>query len=156
MKKILASAILAALLLGALWALTGCTGLRAGTYANPERYSVGDAVLEHVDAVELESASGGMQISAASLDSLSVRSTSGEVDCALASVPPACSIHAVSGDVALSLPADADFTADVRTTSGDLASDFAMRRDGGSYVCGSGSAHIRIETTSGDVAIRSN
>ena len=311
MKKILAFAILAALLLGAVWALTGCTGLRASAYENPERYSVGDAVLtdkidrieidwasgsvrlvahagdaiqlteaaeegmpeelrmrwwldgstlrvrfaesdaglrlfgnwrkeltlavpeglrldsvvikaasaevdiddlatealcvstasgdmriiceaatiqldsasggihlkqmgsaasvdvdtasgridaelEHVDAAELESASGGMQISAASLDSLSLRSTSGEVDCALASVPSMCSIHAVSGEVALSLPADADFTAEVRTTSGDFESDFALRRDGGSYVCGNGDAHVRIETTSGDVSIRPN
>ena len=311
MKKILAFAILAALLLGAVWALTGCTGLRASAYENPERYSVGDAVLtdkidrieidwasgsvrlvahagdaiqlteaaeegmpeelrmrwwldgstlrvrfaesdaglrlfgnwrkeltlavpeglrldsvvikaasaevdiddlatealcvstasgdmriiceaasiqldsasggiqleqmgsaasvdvdtasgridatlDHAEGAQFESASGDIHLAAASVEALSVKSASGDVDCALASTPSSCELHAASGEVALGLPEDADFTAEVRTTSGDFESDFALRRDGGSYVCGSGDAHVRIETTSGDVSIRPN
>lgn len=63
MKKIRAFAILAALLMGALWSLTGCTGLRASAYENPERYTVGDAVLtDGIDRIEIEWASGSVRV----------------------------------------------------------------------------------------------
>ena len=115
-----------------------------------------DATLDHAEEAQFESASGDIHLAAASVETLSVKSASGDVDCALASTPSICELHAASGEVALGLPEDADFTAEVRTTSGDFESDFALRRDGGSYVCGSGDAHVRIETTSGDVSIRPN
>ncbi|MDO5322721.1 MAG: DUF4097 family beta strand repeat-containing protein [Clostridia bacterium] len=115
-----------------------------------------DAALGHVDAAELESASGRIALTAASLDSLSTKTTSGAIRCELEAAPSTCRLRSTSSDVALSLPEDADFTAKVSTTSGDFESDFALKKDGRNYICGSGSAGIEIDTTSGDVSIQKN
>ena len=115
-----------------------------------------DAALDHVDAAELESASGRIVLTAASLDSLSAKTASGAIRCELEAAPSTCRLCSTSGDVALSLPEDADFTAKVSTTSGGFESDFALKKDGRSYICGSGSAGIEIVATSGDVSIQKN
>lgn len=113
-----------------------------------------DANLSRVDTASFESASGKIQVTAASVNSMSAKSTSGAVSCELEATPSECKLHAVSGEVTLNLPDDSDFTANISTTSGDFKSDFALKKDGSTYICGSGSAHIDIETTSGDVEIR--
>lgn len=113
-----------------------------------------DANLSRVDTASLESASGKIQVTAVSVNSISAKSTSGAVSCELEATPSECKLHAVSGEVTLNLPDDSDFTANISTTSGDFKSDFALKKDGSTYICGSGSAHIDIETTSGDVEIR--
>lgn len=113
-----------------------------------------DANLSRVNTASLESASGKIQVTAVSVNSISAKSTSGAVSCELEATPSECKLHAVSGEVTLNLPDDSDFTANISTTSGDFKSDFALKKDGSTYICGSGSAHIDIETTSGDVEIR--
>lgn len=115
-----------------------------------------NADLNQADTVYFESASGKIKVTAASVDSLSVKATSGAVSCEFEATPSECKLHAVSGAVTLSLPEDSDFTAHISTTSGDFASDFALKKDGNTYICGSGSADIDIETTSGDISIRQN
>lgn len=113
-----------------------------------------NANLSRVDTASFESASGKIQVTAVSVNSISAKSTSGAVSCELEATPSECKLHAVSGEVTLNLPDDSDFTANISTTSGDFKSDFALKKDGSTYICGSGSAHIDIETTSGDVEIR--
>lgn len=115
-----------------------------------------EAELGHVDAAQLESASGRIALAAGSVDTLTAKTASGTITCAMEAAPSACRLRSTSGDVALSLPEHADFTAKVSTTSGDFESDFALKKDGRSYICGSGSAGIEIDTTSGDVSIRKN
>ncbi|MBS7316694.1 MAG: DUF4097 family beta strand repeat protein [Clostridiaceae bacterium] len=115
-----------------------------------------NANLAHVDEAYFESSSGKINVTAASVDSFSAKTASGNITCALAPVPSVCKLHTVSGKVTLSLPADADFAASIRTTSGDVESDFALQKDGRTYICGSGSADIDIETTSGSIAIWKN
>lgn len=110
--------------------------------------------LGRADKVDLESTSGKIGVTAASVDSLAARSTSGGVACELAVVPSDCTLHTVSGKVELLLPDGSDFTAKVRTASGDFASDFPLQRDGDLYVCGSGRADMDIETTSGNISVR--
>lgn len=112
------------------------------------------ADLNRVDTADFESSSGKITVTAASVDSLSAKATSGDVSCALEATPAKCRLHAVSGAVTLSLPEDADFTAAISMTSGDFASDFALKKDGNTYICGSGTADIDIHTTSGNVSIR--
>ena len=104
----------------------------------------------------IETASGRIALTVASLDSLSAKTTSGAIRCELEAAPSTCRLRSTSGDVALCLPEDADFTAKVGTTSGDFESDFALKKDGRNYICGSGSAGIEIDTTSGDVSIQKN
>ena len=115
-----------------------------------------EAELGNVDAAEFESASGRIALTAAAVDSLTAKTASGTISCELEAAPSACRLRSTSGDVALRLPEDADFSAKVSTTSGDFESDFALKKDGRSYICGSGSAGIEIDTTSGDVSIRKN
>lgn len=115
-----------------------------------------DADLSQADTAYFESASGKIKVTAASVDSLSAKATSGAVFCGFEAIPSQCRLRAVSGEVTLSLPEDADFTANIRTTSGVFASDFALKKDGSTYICGSGSADIDIDTTSGNVSIRQN
>ena len=93
-------------------------------------------------------------MTAASVDSLSAKSASGSVSCELENVPSECELSVVSGGVNLILPEDSDFTANVRMTSGEFDSDFALKKNGNTYICGSGSAGNDIDTTSGDVSIR--
>lgn len=114
-----------------------------------------NADLSQVDKAYFESASGKITVTAESVDSLTVKATSGAVLCALETTPSECKLHAVSGKVTLILPDASDFTAKISTTSGDFESDFALKKDGNTYICGSGSADIDIETTSGNVYIRS-
>ena len=111
------------------------------------------ADLRQADKVNLESVSGKINVTAASINSLSVKATSGAVSCELGAAPSECKLRAVSGSIDLVLPDDPDFTARISTTSGDFESDFALKKDGNVYICGSGSANIDIKTTSGDVSI---
>lgn len=112
-----------------------------------------DADLGAADRAYFESASGKIKLKAASVDSLAVKATSGAVLCELEAVPSECRLHAVSGEVTLILPEESDFTADISTVSGDFESDFALKKSGSTYTCGSGGADIDIETTSGDVGV---
>lgn len=112
--------------------------------------------LSQADTVYFESASGKIKVTAASVDSLSAKTASGDISCELEAAPSECKLRAVSGAVTLSLPEDSDFTANISTTSGDFESDFALKKDGRTYICGSGSADIDIDTTSGDVSIWQN
>lgn len=115
-----------------------------------------NAELSQADQVELESVSGKINVTAASVDSLSVKATSGAVSGTLEATPSECKLRAVSGDVTLILPDSPDFTAKISTASGDFESDFALKKAGNLYTCGSGSGNIDIETASGDVSIRKN
>lgn len=112
-----------------------------------------DADLGSADRAYFESASGRITVKAASVDSLEVKANSGAVLCELEAVPAECRLHAVSGGVTLVLPEESDFTANISTASGDFESDFALKKDGNTYICGSGGADIDIETSSGDVGV---
>ena len=113
-----------------------------------------NANISHADTAYLESASGKIKVTAALVDSLSAKSTSGDVSCELEDIPTECKLNAVSGEISLILPDASDFTANISSTSGEFESDFALKKDGSTYICGDGSANIDIETTSGDIAIR--
>lgn len=113
-----------------------------------------DVNLGRADKASFESASGKIKVTAASVDSLSAKSASGSVSCELENVPSECELSSVSGGVNLILPEDSDFTANVRMTSGEFDSDVALKKDGNTYICGSGSVGIDIDTTSGNVSIR--
>lgn len=113
-----------------------------------------NADLGQSDQVELESVSGKINVTAASVDSLSVKATSGAVSGTFEVTPSECKLRAVSGDVTLILPDAPDFTAKIKTASGNFESDFALKKAGNLYICGSGSGSMDIETVSGDVSIQ--
>lgn len=112
------------------------------------------ANLSHAETVDIASVSGRITVKGASADALSVKTTSGDVSFALETVPSECRLRSVSGEIALRLPEESEFTARVHSTSGDFESDFALEKDGRIYTCGNGSADMEISTTSGDISIR--
>lgn len=59
----------------------------------------------------------------------------------------------ISGDVELRLAADAAFTLDYDTISGELDCGYATMQKGGRYVCGGGGAEIEVGTTSGSLTV---
>lgn len=113
------------------------------------------AGLDSVEMLKCGSASGSIEIDAAAADFVYAESTSGKIVLALDKLAHEGKVDSTSGKVTLQLPQDAGFTAKIRSNSGELHSDFAMKYDGESYVCGDGRTMLTIETTSGDIALRS-
>lgn len=109
---------------------------------------------EASDMIFLDTVSGDMELIIAGAEKVELDSTSGEIKLSAAKAPDALSIDTVSGDVILALPENSDFTVNWDSTSGSLDSDFAMKKDGDSYICGEGANQYDIDTTSGDLDIK--
>jgi hypothetical protein len=91
-----------------------------------------------------------------------VRTTSGDMRLAFASVAGAVDIASTSGEVMLLLPADAGFSLEARSTSGEIVCSFPIllaesRSGGGSHVIvgrvGDGAHPVSVRTVSGDIRI---
>lgn len=108
---------------------------------------------EQCEKVNLGSVSGKIEVVADEIERITVDSTSGQIDCSLVAFKK-CNLKAVSGSVNLFLPENAEFVAEVNSTSGDFTSDFALKKDGNVYTCGNGDARIDLSTTSGNVAVK--
>lgn len=114
-----------------------------------------EAKLDSVELLKCGSASGSIAVEAAAADFVYAESTSGKIALALDKLAHDGKVESTSGEVSLRLPQDAGFTAKISSNSGKVHSDFAMKYDGESYVCGDGRTVLSIKTTSGDVALRS-
>lgn len=112
-----------------------------------------ESILERADKATFDSASGTINICADEIINLSATAASGRVSCMLNDGLKKCDLRAVSGNVTLTLPEDADFTAEIDSTSGDFYSDFSLKKEGDTYICGDGSAEISVKTTSGDISV---
>ena len=110
---------------------------------------------ETVKTLNLHSTSGDTELSVQQSDSVSAESTSGNETLHFGAVPASVDVDTTSGKAALFVPESADFKAAVDTASGKFDSDISLKKDGDTYTAGSGSNQINIETTSGDIAIRS-
>ncbi|HBJ19523.1 MAG TPA: hypothetical protein DDY70_07325 [Clostridiales bacterium] len=62
-------------------------------------------------------------------------------------------VESTSGDVTVTLPADAGFSASLDSMSGRFSGEFDARLTDGEYVCGDGKIHITVETNSGNLRI---
>jgi Putative adhesin len=122
----------------------------------------GDAVLRDVRArrAEFESTSGDIRLMEADVQEFAAEASSGDVTLeAKGSSLKDVRIHTSSGDVALRLPAGLAFDVDADQSSGDMD----VRFDDGTsvnhrdrivgYRRGSGGAHIRVHTSSGDLTV---
>ena len=106
------------------------------------------------DSIDVDTSSGDINISAEHTDKLSIDSSSGDKVIRLAEMPSDTSIEASSGSVELYLPENADFTAEIDTSSGDVDYDLPMTKKGDdTYICGSGTNELSIDTSSGNVKI---
>jgi putative adhesin len=126
------------------------------------RTTSGDASLRSVKArrAELESTSGDFRLVEADLQELSAEANSGDIafEAAGASLRQA-RIRTSSGDVSLRLPSDSSFDVEADQSSGDMDVRFSdgsvvNHRDRTvGYRHGSGGAHIRVRTSSGDLTV---
>jgi len=124
--------------------------------------SSGDLDLRSIKAkrVVTETNSGDVRLLDADLEELHAEATSGDVELEDAgSRLKTVDVSTSSGNVALRLPADAQFEASARQSSGDMSVEF---RDGTStqkgsslvgYRRGDHGARIRVRTSSGDLSI---
>jgi lia operon protein LiaG len=109
----------------------------------------------------VSSVSGSIRIGSLK-GNLKAHTTSGSIKVGCRKTPDRLEAESTSGSVVLSLPADASFTLDARSTSGTVSCKFPIaitenRRGGGSHVLsgkvGSGIGRVHVRTTSGSIRI---
>ena len=126
----------------------GLQSLRTDSASGEQDIKVRSAV-----SAELDAASGKISLTADTVRNLDIDTASGDVLCRLRKTPDDGSIDTASGKVAVVLPEDAAFTLKLSTASGKMNSDFAMKKSGSTYVCGSGDGRLHIDTASGAVSL---
>lgn len=68
--------------------------------------------------------------------------------------PDSIDVDGVSGNIDITLPADAGFTVELDTLNGGFNSDFSTTSSGDRYICGDGHCSIEVDGVSGDINIR--
>lgn len=106
-----------------------------------------------VETLDLDTASGNVRFTG-SLQQLECDAASADIVLELTNVPRSLDMDTASGDLDVTLPADAGFTVTLDTLSGDFESDFETTMHGERYVAGNGRCRIDVDAMSGDVTIR--
>lgn len=108
---------------------------------------------EQIGELTVDTVSGAVDTAVGKIDVFEADSTSGSVRLSVDVLPEKVRLETISGDVSLYLPENSDFAANIDTVSGEFGSDFAVKKNGDDYICGTGKADLEIETTSGDIDI---
>ena len=106
-----------------------------------------------VSELNLECASGEVYY-VGTLNTLDCDTASGKVTAIFDNIPKSIDFDGVSGDLELTLPADAGFTVGMDAISGNFYSDFETTNRNGRYICGNGACKIDVDGISGSVTIR--
>ena len=110
--------------------------------------------LESAYKVDVSVSSGKININADNIRVLNSKTSSGSSIYTLANVPETSNLKASSGNITINLPKDADLSADLDTSSGDVSYDLAFAKNGDNYTCGSGANQMKAHTSSGDVKVQ--
>ena len=111
--------------------------------------------VENADKINVNVTTGDVSVDAKNVKELASKTTTGESNYSFTQVPSATSLKATSGSITIYLPKDADLTADIKATTGDVSYEQAFAKNGDSYVCGSGANQLTAKTTTGDVFLMS-
>lgn len=106
-----------------------------------------------VGEMDIDTASGDVRF-IGELDILDCDAASASVFAVLANTPSRLDMDGMSGDLDITLPADAGFTLSMDGMSSDFSSDFETSMKNGNYVCGDGRCRVNVDAMSGDVVIR--
>ena len=106
-----------------------------------------------VEEIDIDTASGDIRF-VGSLKMLDCDAASASVFAVLTNVPNRLNMDMMSGDLNLTLPADAGFTLKMDAMSGDFTSQFQTKPVNGNQVAGDGACRINISALSGDVNIQ--
>lgn len=102
---------------------------------------------------EMDAASGDAVLSG-SIGELSFDSASGNLTVTTTVAPGKIDVNTASGDVDLTIPADAEFTLEYDSLSKDCnISDFVGSISDDRFICGSGSAKYQFDTASGKLSL---
>lgn len=105
-----------------------------------------------VETLELDTASGDVLFQG-SLNRLDCDAASANVVLELTNVPKSLEMDAASGDLDVTLPADAGFTMTMETMSGTFESDFTTTQRNKSYIAGDGRCRMDVDTMSGSATV---
>ena len=109
--------------------------------------------LENSGELKAETSSGKIEVNAVDLKEITAESSSGLGLFSFQKMPERAKLSASSGDITVSLPEDADFTAHIDTSSGDFSYDLPLSKSEDGYVCGNGTNTVTINTSSGDIQL---
>lgn len=110
------------------------------------------AAMKTAGALEAVSTSGDIQAIIGEARSADIGCTSGAVQIKIGKFDK-MNVHTTSGSVTAALPAEPGFTAHFDTASGKIEHSLPLAGQNGVYVCGNGSASLKIETTSGNILV---
>ncbi|MBQ8564106.1 MAG: DUF4097 family beta strand repeat protein, partial [Firmicutes bacterium] len=107
-----------------------------------------------VDQLDLDTASGDIYFKG-TLDTLDCDAASASVIAVLENVPSRIDMDSMSGDLDITLPANAGFTLNMDGLSTDFVSDFGYsQKKDGSFYRGNGACKITMDAMSGDLYLR--
>ena len=113
-----------------------------------------ELIAENADKADLKASSGNITARADSIISFKSESSSGSGDFTFLKLPELSNIEASSGDITIYIPKDADLSAQISTSSGDLYSEIEFSKNDENYICGNGTNRMKIETSSGNVYVK--
>lgn len=113
---------------------------------------IGVTLSGSVGNIRMDSTSGTLCADLVNADKAEFSATSGSITVSALTFRDLL-IDATSGDVTLKLPEAPGFTLELDARPSRLSSGLAMEKNGNLYICGDGSAHCKISTTSGDIRI---
>ena len=106
-----------------------------------------------VENLDVDTASGDVSFQG-SLGKMDCDAASANIILELTNIPGSLDLDTASGDLDVTLPADAGFTVTMDSLSGDFESDFDTTKRNGSYVAGNGRCRIDVDALSGEVTVR--
>lgn len=101
-----------------------------------------------------DTGSGSVTVTAGTVDRVEVDTGSGDLTLTAGQAPKEMDVDLGAGQILLTLPENASFTAVLDTGSGKWTCDLPTTVQGDRYTCGDGGGAYRFSTTSGDVTIR--
>lgn len=107
------------------------------------------------EKLRVESAEGKLDIKVNEVVSPSFNSSSGNIKIKFKKLPAQADVRSTSGKISIQMPKDAQFTATIKSASGDFGCDFDdVTRNGKTYTRGDGSFDLNLSTTSGNIKIK--
>lgn len=106
-----------------------------------------------VETMDMGTASGDVRF-VGILNILDCDAASAKVTAILKNIPSRLDMDMMSGDLDLTLPAEAGFTLRLDSASGDFTTDFQTQLVNGNHVAGNGACRMDVQALSGDVTIQ--
>ncbi len=138
--------------------VSGTLSLTNGQFSNVRINTVsGNITLVNVSATKaaLDSVSGELLLTDCNFQGIDANTTSGDLRITPAGTLDSLNFDTTSGDLTLTLPADhTGFSAELDSTGGEFASDFATTVSNDTHRYGDGHLNIEMDSTSGNLNIR--